>query len=326
MNRTFQLAGLCLVFMAAACSAGLTIPEPRPACGNYLFSFFRGDGEDGLYLAHSCDGLRWRSLNSDRPFLRPQVGRDKLMRDPSILQGPGGRFHMVWTVSWNEKGIGYASSQDLIHWSSQQYIPVMEQEPLAENCWAPELFYDDQEQQYLIIWSTTIPGRFPETDGQSNQGPPAPGRNHRLYYVTTADFVTFSQTALFYDQGFNVIDGSVVKAGDRYIMFLKDETNKPFTPQKNIRLATSHQAAGPYGPPSPPISGEVWAEGPTAIKIGDQWHVYFDPYRKGRYGLVVSSDLEHWHDRSDILSFPDGARHGTVFQVDDHVLEALLKL
>lgn len=32
---------------------------------------------------------------------------------------------MMDTAQTNEKGIGYASSQDLIHWSEQQYIPVM---------------------------------------------------------------------------------------------------------------------------------------------------------------------------------------------------------
>lgn len=50
-----------------------------------LFSFFRGNGEDGLYLAESEDGLLWTPLNSDRPLVRPEVGESKLMRDPSIL-------------------------------------------------------------------------------------------------------------------------------------------------------------------------------------------------------------------------------------------------
>ena len=123
----------------------------------------------------------------------------------------------------------------------------MEHEPSAQNCWAPELFYDSANEQFLIFWATTIPGRFPDTDNQSNEGPPAPGRNHRMYYVTTKDFATFSETKLFYDRGFNVIDAAVVQEGRRYVMFLKDETNKPFTPQKNIRVAFSDRATGPYG-------------------------------------------------------------------------------
>ena len=55
------------------------------------------------------------------------------MRDPSICQAPDGTFHMVWTSSWTDRIIGYASSRDLIHWSEQQAIPVMMHEPEAHN-------------------------------------------------------------------------------------------------------------------------------------------------------------------------------------------------
>ena len=188
----------------------------------YLFSYFMGNGEDGLHLAFSYDGLEWKALNNNKSFLTPAVGNDKLMRDPCIIFGPDGKFHMVWTVSWGEKGIGYASSEDLNHWSDQKYIPVMEHEPEALNCWAPEVFYDEASKQYLIFWSTTIPGRFPETDDQGDSN-----YNHRMYYVTTRDFTKFSKTKLFYDQGFNVIDGTIVKENNKYVLFLKDETRHP---------------------------------------------------------------------------------------------------
>jgi hypothetical protein len=61
-------------------------------------------------------------IEKDSSFLRPTVSKDKLMRDPCILKGPDGYFHMVWTVSWNDLGIGYARSKDLVHWSEQQFI------------------------------------------------------------------------------------------------------------------------------------------------------------------------------------------------------------
>ncbi len=230
---------------------------------------------------------------------------------------------MVWTVSWTERGIGQASSQDLIHWSEQRYIPVMEHEPDAQNCWAPELFYDEANQQYLIFWATTIPGRFLETDNQSSEGPPAPGHNHRIYYTTTSDFEEFSETEIFYNQGFNVIDATIEQAGDRFVMFLKDETNRPFTPQKNIRTAFSDEANGPYGPPSEPITGDYWAEGPTAIQIDGIWHVYFDKYIEGEYGVVTSPDLQQWTEQSDQLFVPEEMRHGTVLRVSEEVFNEL---
>ena len=76
----------------------------------YLFSYFVDNGEDGLHISSSEDGLKWTALNRGRSFLTPKVGNDKLMRDPCVIQSPDGLFHMVWTISWGEKGIGYASS------------------------------------------------------------------------------------------------------------------------------------------------------------------------------------------------------------------------
>lgn len=284
----------------------------------FLFSYFMGNGEDGLHLATSNDGLKWEALNDNKSFLTPDVGEDKLMRDPCIISGPDGKFHMVWTVSWKEKGIGYASSNDLIHWSEQKFIPVMEHEPTAKNCWAPEIFWDESSNQYFIFWSTTIPGRFPETEKTGDDK-----YNHRMYFVTTKDFINFSETKLFYNQGFNVIDGSLIKENGQYVVFLKDETKTP--PQKNIRIATSNELTGNYSKPTPPITGEYWAEGPTPIKIGDWWIVYFDKYVDHIMGAVRSKDLKNWEDISEQISFPEGTRHGTVFKALPEMLENLKK-
>jgi hypothetical protein len=130
----------------------------------YLFSYFTGNGEDGLHLAYSRDGLTFTALNNGKSFLTPSVGISKLMRDPCIIRTPDGTFHMVWTAGWTERGIGYSSSKDLVNWTEQKYIKVMEKEPSARNCWAPEISYDRKNNQFLIIWSTTIPGCFPDTE------------------------------------------------------------------------------------------------------------------------------------------------------------------
>jgi sucrose-6-phosphate hydrolase SacC (GH32 family) len=97
----------------------------------YAFSYFKNNGEDGLHLAYSYDGYKWTALKNDRSFLKPLLSKDSLMRDPCIIRGADNKFHMVWTVSWNDRGVGYASSRDLIHWSKQQYLPVMAHEDSA---------------------------------------------------------------------------------------------------------------------------------------------------------------------------------------------------
>src|SRR3954471_2704908 len=93
---------LALLLISAFAHAGSPPPIPDKC---YLFSSFRGNGEDGLHLAWSADGLTWNALNNDKTFLRPQVGKEKLMRDPCFLQGPDGTFHLVWTESWFSRTI-----------------------------------------------------------------------------------------------------------------------------------------------------------------------------------------------------------------------------
>lgn len=285
----------------------------------YLFSYFKNNGQDGLHLAASTDGYRWEALNGDRSFLKPAAGKDKLMRDPCIIRGRDGRFHMVWTVSWNEKGLGYAVSADLVHWSEQRYVPVMEHEAEARNVWAPEITYDPRKKRYLLYWATTITGRFPVTDTAAESR-----YNHRMYAATTRDFKKFSKTRLLYEPGFSVIDASIVRHGKRYVMFLKNETRAPV--EKNIRVAFSRKLAGRYGPPGPPITGAYWAEGPTALYIGGQWIVYFDKYTQHRYGAVSSPDLLAWTDISDRIRMPDGMRHGSAFRVSRAEYDRLLAL
>jgi len=287
--------------------------EPEPA---YIFTSFRNNGQDGLYLAYSHDGLKWTPLKNDKPFLAPQVG-GKLMRDPCIIQGPDDVFHMVWTTSWHDKGIGIAHSKDLIEWSDQQFVPVMEKQPTARNCWAPEITWDPDGKQYVIYWATTIPKKFTETAKAADRG-----WNHRMYCTTTKDFKAYSETKLFYEPGFNVIDSTITRFGDRCVMVLKDETRRP--PAKNLRLAFSDRVTGPFSAATDPFTPTgLWVEGPTILKVGDNWIVYFDAYATHKYGAMQTSDFEKWEDISGELTVPEGMRHGTTLAVSTEVLDKL---
>jgi hypothetical protein len=291
----------------------------------YLFSYFKGNGEDGLHLAYSYNGRQWFTLRNDSSFLKPAIG-GKLMRDPSVLLASDGTFHMVWTTGWWNNGFGYASSKDLINWSGQKYIEPLKHEPTTRNNWAPEILYNDKKKEYIIYWSSWIPGRYPQTDSMGHvlsSDPEKPKMSHRIYATFTKDFVNFTPGRLFYEPGFNVIDAAIIKKGKQYIMFCKDETLTP--PQKNIRIATSKKAEGPYSAASAPITGKYWVEGPSPFFVGDTCFVYFDKYRDKKYGAIISTDLKNWTDISDEISYPKGLRHGTVFKVPKSVLDNLLK-
>ena len=292
----------------------------------YLFTYFTKNGEDGLHLAWSEDGYKWQSLHGARSVLTPEIGtKEKLLRDPCVARGPDGTYHMVWTSGWWEKGIGYASTKDFITWSAQREIPVMAHEPTARNSWAPEIAYDEATDEFVIFWATTIPGRFPETAGASEDQ-----LNHRIYATRTKDFQTFTPTALFYDPGFSCIDLTLLRAEGKLWAIVKDETKFP-EPKKHLRAATAESAQGPFGPLGPAFSPPgLWSEGPTAVKVGDSYMVYFEAYMKKHYCAMRSRDLKTWEDVTDQVQFinpgtPERMKHGSVTAVPRSLIEALLK-
>jgi hypothetical protein len=293
---------VCLLFLSG-CKAGKEV---------YMFTSFREPANEGLRLLYSEDAYHWKELNGI--FLKPEVG-GKLMRDPSMVQGPDGTYHLVWTTAWRgDHGFGYASTKDLVNWSEQQFIPVMKHEKDVVNVWAPELFYDDEKKEFIIVWASTIPFRFPKGVEEENN-------NHRLYYTTTKDFKTFSDTRLFYDPGFSSIDAVIVKdKKDQYIQVLKDNTR----PNRNLKVAFANDALGPYRDVSQPFTGN-FIEGPTVVKKGDEWLIYYDVYQEKIYGAMKTKDFKTFTDITKEVSVPEGHKHGTIFKVKKKLVDNLKK-
>lgn len=314
--RSLLLLLISFVLLFCACVDKNTTQSEEETV--YMFSYFNDNG-DGLHLAYSTDGLKWVPLHDDSVMLIPLLGKDKLMRDPSIVQDDEGVFHMVWTTGWWDQGFGYAYSKDLKNWSEQLNVPAMKEFEGTKNTWAPELFYNRKDSTFYIFWSSTVPGAFPELEVAENEK----GLNHRQYYLTTRDFKTFSDTKLFFEPGFSVIDGSIFLKDDVYYLFIKNENSAPA--EKNIRI-TSHSQ--PYDFPtevSEPITGDYWAEGPAPLQVGEYVYVYFDKYMEDKYGAVRSKDMKQWEDVSDSISLPQGMRHGTAFEVSRSILDGLLQ-
>jgi hypothetical protein len=283
----------------------------RPAKEVYMFTSFREPATDGLHLLYSYDGYKWTDIKGT--FLQPLPG--KVMRDPSIVKGADGTYHLVWTSSWKgNDGFGYAASKDLKHWSEQRFIPVMEHEPTTVNIWAPEVFYDDEQQQYIIIWASTIPLRFP-------RGEEAEDNNHRMYYTTTKDFISFSKAALFYDPGFSVIDAVIVKMEKgKYALVLKDNTR----PERDLKIAFSTKATGPYIDCSAAISGHL-TEGPTTVHLKNDWLIYYDAYGDKKYRALKTTNFKSFTDITQQVSLPAGHKHGTIFKTTRKTLQSLIQ-
>lgn len=312
------LAGLVSSCSSLRSDAASTLADSKA----YLMTYFTGNGQTGLHLAYSLDAYHWEKLQEE-PLLQPTVGKAKLMRDPSVVQGPDGTFHMVWTSGWNELGIGYASTKDFKHWTQQRELPVMAHEPTARNTWAPEIIYDSARKHFMIFWASTIPEKFPETQGSSEDN-----YNHRMYYTTTRDFIDFSPTQLLLDPGYSVIDASFFTLDEQLYLIVKNETR--FPPKKYLKIAKADSYTGPFHQWSEPISPKgLWVEGPSTLVNDNEVTIYFDAYIEKYYGAIRSSDLINWQDVSDQMHFPDAGtakrmRHGTVIEIKASLLEHLL--
>jgi signal transduction histidine kinase len=321
MNRRGpEFLPVCLLLLALLASPPLRAAEQTPTNNPipkkaFLFSYYTGNGADGLHLAWSPDGYRWEELNRGESILKPEVGESRLMHDPYLLRAPDGTFHLLWTASTQGKTIGYASSKDLIQWSEQQEIPIMTNEPATLNCWAPETVWDEAKQEFLVFWASTVTNRFATTAGQAEGN-----YNHRLYCARTKDFKTFSPATLFYNPGFNIVDATMVPANGRFYLVFKDETLKPF--RKQLRIAAGDHPEGPFGPAGPPFTRDH-AEGPTFLRAGDDHILYFHNYQNHRYDALKSKDLARWEDVTARLSMPADMHHGSALEIPGSVIEAL---
>lgn len=293
---------LCLLLMS--CSSRKNV---------YLFTSFHEPANEGLRMLWSKDGYQWNDLN--HIYLKPEAGAAKIMRDPSMVQGPDGTFHLVWTSAWKgNEGFGYAHSKDGIHWSEQKLVPVMAHENTTVNVWAPELFYDRDSSRFIIIWASTIPFRFEKGIEEENN-------NHRMYYTTTTDFQTFTPTRLFLDPRFSVIDAEIIKRADRdFVLILKDNTR----PNRNIKVAFADNPLGPWQNISAPFT-PLLSEGPSVAKVKDGWLIYYDSYGRKKYGAAFTSDFKTFTDASDKVQVPEGHKHGTILQISNRQLKALKK-
>ncbi len=297
-----------------------------------LFPYFDSNGENGVYLAWSDDGRTFHAVNNNKPVFTPpnwDCGQH-LTRDPSIVFH-NGTFHMVWTSNWDGRWMGYASSPDLKTWSEPKRIqPFPDGSEQPGNVWAPELLFDPVAHDFKIVWSSTLPSELDDSDGSEDTH----GNDHRMFYVSTKDFETFSAPELlFNDESYSVIDAHVVydDAGtdgvddDRWVMSLKKEL-PPERDGKNIRLAFSPARISPESftdtttaivGAGTAIQGRQAAEGPSLVKWNGEWLLYWDSYGARHYSLATSPDLATWTDETDRLSMPvRHPRHGSVFVGD----------
>lgn len=192
-------------------------PPARAATGPaYVMGYFTESpdfsGADyGLHLAVSTDSLQWTPLNQNNPVVTPTAGTGGL-RDPFIMRKQNGAFVVIAT---DLKGTDWSLQSQYIHvWDSADLRSFtgyrrLKLHEMATHSWAPEAFWDAGRGQYGIIYSAV------DSSG------------HNVIMVNyTTDFVTASAAQVFFDPGYDVIDGDLAVGvnGVNYLYFKKDQT------------------------------------------------------------------------------------------------------
>jgi hypothetical protein len=276
-SRRLFLGMAATVPMAATGALTLGAGSAHAADSAYAMAYFtespNGTGDDyGLHLAVSTDGLEWTPLNQNNPVATPTAGALGL-RDPFILRKQDGTFVVLAT---DLKGTDWSYVSQYIHvWDSADLRTFtgyrrLKLHDLQTHAWAPEAFWDGGRGQYAVIYSAV-----------NDSG-------HNVIMVNyTSDFVTASAPQVFFNPGYDVIDGDMAVGvnGVNYLYFKKD--------QQLVGARSSSLNPGSFTVFSTPVA-HGGTEAPTLVKslTSSTWYLWGDTYTpNGVFYAWQSGDL-----------------------------------
>jgi beta-xylosidase len=308
----------------------------------YAFAYFTNNTKAGenIYLAASegNNALSWTELNNKQPILTSTQGT-KGLRDPFVIRShEGDVFYLLATdlsigsgTSWGDSvrtGSLYLEiweSNDLKTWSQQRHVQVSP--PTAGNTWAPEAYYDTELGAYVVFWASSL---YEESD-TAHTG----ATYHRMLYVTTRDFVSFSEPVVWQDAGMSRIDSTVIQEGDTFYRFTKDEgaggtgcTDIIQERSSSLRatLDSWTQVTACIGK----NAGTSAVEGPTVFKAnpndvhGEKFYLFVDEYSGRGYIPLETTDIANPSWKVSVsYKLPTSPRHGTVVPITAKELAVL---
>lgn len=254
----------------------------------YLFAHFIGekyaDGEQ-IYFSVSQDGLHWQDLNGGQPVLRSPLG-DLGVRDPFIVKHPKtGRYYLIATDlcmyrrrDWGEavktgsRALIVWESADLINWSEPRSCLVGAEE--AGCVWAPEAIWDEARGAFMVFFASMVKLAG---DAQPKQ---------RIYAVYTEDFASFTAPAVYAEAENHLIDMNIVREGEWYYRFTKDETTKKIVLDRMRGLHDQPEAVH-----CQTLANLPGVEGPECYQLPDgAWCLIVDQFATGKGYLPMVAD------------------------------------
>lgn len=306
-NMRFALVATCVLACGLLSSCAASKDDEEEEKTAYLVAYMKGDDENHLYYALSEEGFKFTPLNNGNPVLEANLN-DKLIRDPHVIKDKDGVYHLVATVSWTKRPFTVWDSKDLVRWENERLVDVAPDS--ASKTWAPEFFYDDENDTYFVHWTGEINNDW---------------NTASIYYSTTDDFQHFSAPKILYKDDMGILDANITKINGKYHLVYR---------KNGIWVATSDHAQGPYSNAYQLTTDNV--EGPFVFPLNDNngYGIVWDYFgNSAGFGLWTSPDFKNWTRvtnetapfYNDSVEFPAGIRHGSIIGLTNKEKEKLLK-
>jgi len=340
----------------------------------YAAAYFTSNSEEKIFQAATSgnDFFTFSPVNGGEPVITSTTDT-KGLRDPYILRShQGDKYYMVATDLCIGCGTSWAAAQsqgslkievwesvDLVHWTrtNGENTGITVNQPEAGMTWAPEVYWDDELQSYVVFFASRLYSDATHTNGDKLYA--------RMFAVLTRDFATFTYPPITWqDTGYARIDSTVIKIDDYYYRFTKNEEGGsagPLEAGKDIFLERSKVLTAPTTSSNwnadPNTTWQLTdthmtsletgqaGEGPEIVKLnegdpnnanGDGYVFLVDNYAAGGYRAFITTGAEIASSRQDDRlsqrstwnvepagGLPPSPRHGAFVSVPQAVLTAM---
>lgn len=330
---------LVIIALILAVSAAIVVPsvlyglgyidyaEPAQGSGDYyIMAYFHGNtpAEERISFAISDDGYNFTPLRGGEPMAEQTTGTG-CARDPYIMKGEDGYYYLLATDMRSELGwtanhaIVTWKSSDLVNWVSESNIDLHDYSGYEDvnRAWAPQAIWDESKNLYMVYYSSSVW----EEEGVSSKT--------QIWRAYTRDFTSFitddpalAPAPYFAPaSGADAIDADIVKAGDTYYMYYKDQG------LDDICLATSSSLDGEWEERGVVNVRYQGVEGSFIYNIAGtkEWVMWMDSYKYGRFFMQQTSDMINFKraKKSD-YSANFSPRHGSVVAISEEEYTRLL--
>lgn len=301
-----------------------------------------------MYLSNGNDAHSWtqRSTNGTTTggaILRSDVGTTGVRDSHLIPSQDGSKFWLIATdlnvnsfkEDFNEATrfgsrsiVVWESDSTLANWSPARLTESIVDET-AGNVWAPEAEWEPLLNAYVMIFAS----RFWDPADVDRRGPQPP---NKLMYVTTTDFVNFSEAKEYFYPGYPVIDATFLPMPEEgenvWYRWVKSEVDYLIYQERSENGILGDWSRVGGAPESERITFAQQYnnnEGPLIFRDNVDlglYHLWIDENTLQTYIPSTArtlNDMQAWQAQS-LEGFPDSIKHGQVYAVNQAQYDAIV--